>query len=147
MWKKAVEDAYVSSCVLLSSDFVALTRGHKSVLKAHAVPSLVWHPGCVLLWITEYMVAFPSTREDEFLQLDYSVSALRQCKCRGSWQKSLKLGKSSKILLYFHCPVHTCMLHISFLQKCHRNPSLPLETCSVLNLTLKCSQKCEHYLQ
>lgn len=146
-WKKAVQDAYIPSCVLPSSDFAAFTHGHKSVLKAHAVPSLVWHPGCALLWITECRVASPSTTGDEYLQLDYSVSAIRQCKCRGSWHEFLKLGRSSRILLYFHCPVSICMVHIFSLQKYHRNPSLPLETCFVLNLALKCSQKCEHYLQ
>lgn len=137
----------MASCVLLSSDFGVLAHGHKSVPKAHATPSLVWHPGCALLWITEYPVASPSTTGDQCLQLGNRVSAIRQCKCRGSWQKSLKLGRSSRILLYLHCPVITCMLHISPLQKCHRNPSLPLQTCLVLNLALKCSQKCEHQLQ
>lgn len=55
---------------------------------------------------------FPSTTRDECLQMDDSVSVVRLCKCRGSWQKFLKLGRSSRILFYFYCHVTTCMLHI-----------------------------------
>lgn len=68
------------SCILLSSDFGVLTHDHKSVLEAHAIRSLVWYPGCASLWITEYTVASPRKTGDECLQLDYSVSAIRQYK-------------------------------------------------------------------